>query len=596
MHTGTHNIKLIFGQDRRLVVPLYQRPYVWNREQQWEPLWEDMRAIAERILQHKSVRPHFMGAIVLDQIPQPTGKLENRLIIDGQQRLTTIQTLLEAFADICAVVGADVVSAERYHRALLQLTRNMAPLSDDPDDQYKVWPTNVDQEQFRRVMQAGSPDQLDLHALPSIHLIADVYVFFYHVILTWLAPTEPGFEKRLDILYDVLCDCVRMVVIDLDHEDDAQLIFETLNARGTPLLPSELVKNFLLRRATLEGEQIEPLYRQYWQPFDVNTDYWRKESGPGHAKRARIDLYLQHYLTLKTRDDVPVAHLYTAFREYATDGDKASSHLESLQRYAQVYRSFDTMDRSTRAGLFFRRLRQLDITTAYPFLLELLSRYKDQHTQVGQVLADIESLLVRRMVCQLSTRGYNRLFINLIDHLDGPEDGLTVRVREFLVSSEAESNRWPRDPEFRQAWLDLPLYRTLRRERIQMLLEALERHLYSELTEGIEVKGGLTIEHLMPQDWHRYWPLPDDVPAEDAERYRERLVHTVGNLTLLTKKMNPKVSNGPWGGKRAAILQHSALTLNRRLQDYSEWDEKAIVRRGETLLEVAKQIWPFPQI
>jgi hypothetical protein len=590
MLTGTHNIKSIFGQDRRLVVPLYQRPYVWNRSQQWEPLWEDVRAIAERKLQNKPIRPHFMGAIVLDQIPQPTGKLENRLIIDGQQRLTTIQILLEAFADICIVVGV-----ERYHRALLQITRNTAPLSDDPDDQYKVWPTNVDQEQFRRVMQVGSPGHLDLHALPSVHLVADAYAFFYPAILTWLAPSEPDFEKRLDVLYDVLCDCVRLVVIDLDHEDDAQLIFETLNARGTPLLPSELVKNFLLRRATLEGEKIETMYRQYWQPFDANADYWRKELGPGHATRARIDLYLQHYLTLKTKDDIPVAHLYTAFREYVSNGDKASSHLESLQRYAKVYQSFDTMDRSTRAGLFFRRLGQLDITTTYPFLLELFSRYKDQPAQVEPVLTDIESFLVRRMVCQLSTRGYNRLFIEMLEKLEGSAENLTAGVRGFLAESEAESSRWPRDPEFRQAWMDSPLFRTLRRERVRMLLEALERQLYTELTEGIVIKGGLTIEHLLPQEWRPYWPLPTDVPAENAELRRERLLHTIGNLTLLTKKLNPKVSNGPWSEKRPVILRHSALTLNRKLQDCPEWGEEAILRRSEALFEVAKQVWPFTQ-
>ena len=592
MHTGTLNIRAVFGQDRRLIVPLFQRPYVWRREQQWEPLWEDIRTITERLLGKQPVRPHFLGAIVLDQMPQPTGHLESRLMIDGQQRLTTIQILLEAFADICASVGAD-----RYHKALLKLTRNDDPLSDQPDDQFKVWPTNVDQEQFRLVMQAGSPDELARYKLQLPHLVADSYLFFHEVILSWLAPTVSGCEERLEALYNTLREYVRMVVIDLESEDDAQLIFETLNARGTPLLPSDLVKNFLLRKAALEGNELEQLYERYWKPFDENASYWRKELGPGHARRARIDLYLQHYLTLKRRDEVPVAHLYTSFREYANNGDKSSprSHLESLQRYAQVYQSFDTIDQRTREGLFFRRLGQMDITTAHPFLLELFARYGAQHTQVGQVLTDIESFLVRRMVCHLSTRGYNRLFIELLGLLDRPEGSLSVGIREFLASSEAESNRWPRDPEFRQAWLDAPLYRVLRRERIRMLLEALERQLYSELTERIEIKGGLTIEHLMPQDWHKHWPLPADAPAEEAEVRRDRLLHTMGNLTLLTKKLNPKVSNGPWDEKRAAILEHSALTLNRKLQDHLEWSEEAIIRRGKELFEVATQVWPFPQ-
>jgi len=590
MHTGTLNIKTIFGQDRRLVVPLYQRPYVWERDKQWEPLWEDVCAIADRLLNEKPIRPHFLGAIVLDQMSQPTGHLENRLIIDGQQRLTTIQILLEAFADICNTIGV-----ERYHKALLRLTRNDDPLSDDPDDEYKVWPTNVDQDQFRRVMRAGSPDQVDLGQLQRPRLIADAYRFFHEAILAWIAPDEPGYERRLEELYNALRESVRMVVIDLENEDDAQLIFETLNARGTPLLPSDLVKNFLLRKADIEGDRLEPLYKQYWQPFDRRTSYWRKELGPGHAKRARIDLYLQYYLTLKTRDVVPVAHLYNSFRDYAQNGDRASVHLRSLHNYAQIYQSFDTMDPQTREGRFFRRLQQMDVTTAYPFLLELFNLYDMQEPQVHQVLIDIESLLVRRMVCRLPTRAYNRLFIDLLPTLDGPKRELSSRVREALLQSDAESSRWPKDAEFRRAWLNGPLFRQLRRERVRMLLEALELALFTELTEKVEIKSGLTIEHLMPQQWYAYWPLPFDVARADAQDRREMLLHTMGNLTLLTKRLNPKLSNGPWDEKQPAILEHSALTLNRQLQGYSEWNEETVLQRGEALLQIAKEIWPYPR-
>ncbi|MBN1810320.1 MAG: DUF262 domain-containing protein [Anaerolineae bacterium] len=589
MHTGTLNIKAIFGQDRRLVVPLYQRPYVWDREKQWEPLWEDVCAIADRLLTDQPVRPHFMGAIVLDQMPQPTGHLENRLIIDGQQRLTTIQILLEAFADIC-----DATGAERYHKALLKLTRNDDPLSDDPDDEYKVWPTNVDQSQFRRVMQAGSPDQLDLRQFQRPHLIADSYIFFHEAVLAWVKPDLLDHERRIEVLYSALRESVRMVVIDLENEDDAQLIFETLNARGTPLLPSDLVKNYLLRQAGLEGEPLEPLYRQYWQPFDQRAEYWRRELGPGHAKRARIDLYLQHYLTLKTRDVVPVAHLYSSFREHAKNGDKAKTHLQSVDHYAQIYQRFDALDIHTRVGRFFRRLEQMNTTTTYPFLLELFDLYDVRAPQLGEVLVDIESLLVRRMVCQLPTRAYNRLFIDLLKTLDGPREGIATRVRDALLQSDAESSRWPKDSEFRQAWLNTPLFRRLRRERVRMLLEALELALFTELTEKLEIKSGLTIEHLMPRHWYAYWPLPSDIPPKDAEERRETLLHTIGNLTLLTKRLNPKVSNGPWDEKQPVILEHSALTLNRQLQHYAQWDEEAIAQRGEALFEVARGIWPYP--
>src|SRR5262245_27156942 len=139
MDTGTLSVKKIFEQERRHVVPLFQRPYVWEKEKQWEPLWDDIRSLAEKLLAGKQTRPHFLGAIVFDQMPKPTGHVETRQVIDGQQRLTTIQILLEAFCDLCRERGLT-----NHHRSLLKLTRNDDPLSKDDDEQFKVWPTNVD--------------------------------------------------------------------------------------------------------------------------------------------------------------------------------------------------------------------------------------------------------------------------------------------------------------------------------------------------------------------------------------------------------------------------------------------------------------------
>jgi hypothetical protein len=169
------------------------------------------------------------------------------------------------------------------------------------------------------------------------------------------------------------------------------------------------------------------------------------------------------------------------------------------------------------------------------------------------------------------------------------------RVRSFLLSSDAESNRWPRDEEFLQAWLNTLVYRILRKSRVRMLLEALERRLYDPKTEKIEFAEKLTVEHLLPREWEKHWPLPVGVPAEEAKGRRELLLHTIGNLTLLTKRLNPSVSNGPWEDKRRAILKHSALNLNRPLGDIAEWGEATIEARGRQLFKVARQIWPRPE-
>lgn len=257
MHTGTLTVRKVFEQERRHIAPMYQRPYVWTEDEQWEPLWNDFKALAEALLGGGQPRPHFLGAIVLDQRQTPTGHVETRMVIDGQQRLTTLQLFLEAFADLCKVRGLDP-----HHRALLKLTRNDDPLSKDPDEAFKVWPTNVDREHYRRIMNFGSPAEVEKYykrqpkpkrprkgvakkgrtkaQQQDGHPLAGSYTYFYRVIDAWIGDAGESAETRVAHLFEAITNYVRLVVIDLDKEDDAQLIFETLNARGTPLLASDL--------------------------------------------------------------------------------------------------------------------------------------------------------------------------------------------------------------------------------------------------------------------------------------------------------------------------------------------------------------------
>lgn len=596
MYTGTHSIKVIFEKDQRLVVPLFQRPYVWSQEQQWEPLWEDIRSVAERHLRNDSAKPHFLGAVVLDQIRQPIGRVDSRLVIDGQQRLTTIQLFVEAFADICAEQAQT-----NYHRALLKLTRNDNPLSEDENEVFKIWPTNSDQEHFRNVMSAKTPMELrKMYKVSSNsnvgNAIADCYLFFYQEIAGWLSAAKDNLTERVEVLYRTICEYLRMVVIELDKDDDAQLIFETLNARGTPLLPSDLVKNFLFHKAESEGEKIDLLYKKYWKHFDDESHYWRKEVGIGHAKRARIDLFLQHYLTLKLSDEVPSGHIYTTYRQYILDdkASKASNHLEDLQKYAAIYRQLGNLPRTTRAGISLSWLDILGVTTVYPFLLGLFARYELDDPEIEKTLIYIESYLVRRMVCILTTRGYNQTFIGLLSVFSKDSESISKTVFEMLSSFDAESNRWPGDVEFKHSWTGRPLYNLLRKQRLNLILESLERALHTRFTEDIDIKKKLTIEHIMPQEWRKHWPLPADGLPEELETNRNRLVHTIGNLTLLTDKLNPSISNGNWDTKKSGIKKHSILLLNKQLEDLSAWNEKEIEARAERLFDFASGIWLSP--
>jgi hypothetical protein len=598
MDAKKHSVGKIFDGSIRLIAPLFQRPYVWNEERNWQPLWESVQEVADRRAAQRPPRPHFLGTVVLDQVPTTTGAVETREIIDGQQRLTTLQLLLAVARDLCQSLLAD-----RYQRAFGSLVENNVPLSDDADDVYKVWPTNADQPHFRRALQARSLKGLrEAYALGSEitefpHLMPAAYAFFERQLREWVGELDqPELGERLGHLFGAIRDDLQIVVIDLETTDDAQVIFETLNALGTPLLPADLVKNFLFHRAEDAHENVPKLYVQYWKHFDDDSKFWRTEVRQGRLNRPRVDLFLQHLLALLTKEDVGAAHLFSIFREYvASEGKSPAQHLEQIESYSRIFRRLSLLGRDTPEGVFLYRLDQLDTNTVYPLLLEAFRRFEapDQRPELRALLRILESYLVRRTVCRLTTKAYNRLFLDLLKETDAGGTFSASGVRGYLLGQTAESSRWPTDEEFEKEWNHAALYKAIVRKKLRMILEAVESQLHTGLTEKVLIDETLTVEHLMPQGWRDHWPLPAGSTVEDA-RARDHAVHRLGNLSLLTKKLNPTVSNGAWTKKRDLILSHSALNMNRPFGTVEAWDETYIDRRGKSLLQAALTLWPRP--
>jgi hypothetical protein len=528
----------------------------------------------------------------------PTGSVETRQVIDGQQRLTTLQLFLAAARDV-----AESRDAMQHARAFATLVRNDLPLSKNPDEEFKIWPTNADRDAFRHTMRAGSREQVSQElkkqaaAGKTNTRITHAYLFFYSAIDGWLNEADSQRPlDRLDSLYRALQSDLLFVVIDLDERDDAQIIFETLNALGTPLLPADLVKNYLFHSAQSESRPIEDLYAEYWYPFDREETFWRQEITQGRLRRPRIDIFLQHYLTLETNDEVLVPHLFTTFRDHVrrSRGETAGDHLARLAQYGAVFHDLINSPIDSRAGLFLRRLELLETSTAFPFLLELFARGQTSVAEKDEIFVHIESFLVRRVVCRLTTKNYNRLFLDLVQRLRAEGSFSADAVERFLLEQTGESGRWPDDKEFYQNWTSQPLYTALVRRRVRLILEAIDFGMFDPRTERRHADDDLTVEHLMPQSWERHWPLASHDAAEKETARRNALLHTIGNLTLLTKKLNPEVSNGPWSQKRERILLYSALNLNRELMHAPFWTEEQIVERSYRLFEIARTIWPHP--
>ena len=600
----------LFEVPVRFTIPTYQRPYVWDREDQWEPLWRDVRELADELLEKGVARPHFMGAVVIDNDPQPVDRgVKLYTVVDGQQRLTTIQVLLEALADNLARVrdeGCEV--AHDYHDRARGITRNRRYGKAEEGDEFKVWPMNLDQRAFRAVMEAGSPQELrtSFADIPDVSssLIARAYVFFYENISNWLREKEE-LGTAVEVLYAVLHRHVELAIIDLRSSVDPQLIFETLNARNTPLSPADLIKNHLFRQATISGIDGPALFARYWQPFEDERSYWTTKVGKGAHRTERISTFVHQYLTLQLRGDVQTdeRRLYKEYKRFADA--TALSPLEQLgeiRRYGDVFRGLDALPERSREAAFISRLRAMEITTVMPFVLALMGDASVARSDRVKIMEYLESYLVRRMVCGFTGKAYNRVFVDLLAATD--ESGITPdAVRRFMLAWTEDTNVWPDDRMFHAAWMTRPAYRQLVLARLRMILLAVEPHVRSDRAEDISyVESALTVEHLLPQTWQSHYPLPDDGSVDEAQR--EILLHTLGNLALLTSKLNSSVSNGRWStaedisedrGKRAAILKHSGLAVSRMVVDYRVWDDAAIKKRGEALFKAALKVWPKPE-
>ena len=292
--------------------------------------------------------------------------------------------------------------------------------------------------------------------------------------------------------------------------------------------------------------------------------------------------------------------MFPKFKSYAEDQDKSIEEIvAAVQDIGETYKSLERANQEGRVETFLYRWRTVDAGTLTPLLLWLFSQPEHVVTDTQRIraISALESYLVRRMICRMTTKDYNRLFLEMMAKLRGSgPGGAAESIVAFLAEQTSESRRWPTDGDVEHAILDLPLYRLLTRRRLRMVLEALEDELRGVLSEEAHVaRGSLTIEHVMPQSWSEHWPLGTVQDAFQAQHERERLVHSLGNLTLVNNRLNPKLSNGPWVQKATMLADHTVLHLNMHLLNTykdSDWTESTIAARGASLASVVARIWP----
>jgi uncharacterized protein with ParB-like and HNH nuclease domain len=611
----------VFEKKMRLEVPLFQRQYVWQREKHWEPLWEDIsRKFAEFLDGRKDAPVHFLGAMVFDQKQTPTTHVEKRQVIDGQQRLTTLQIFLASFRDFCRERESEELAKETE-----SFTLNKGMMAEPEVDKFKVWPTLLDRTQFCDVVAAGSRAELiQRHPLrrrpyarkpdPRPRMV-EAYLFFYEQLEAFfigddgdppLAAAVP-LNNRLEECFQALKNALQVVVIDLEQGDDAQVIFETLNARGEPLLPADLLRNFIFLRAARHGEPQEALYEQYWKRFD--DEFWRVEVKQGRLTRPRSDLFMQHFLSSRQSVDIPIKHLFVEYKfwiERSHPFDTVRDELAALARQGDDFRRIIAPKKDDVLYGLVTFLDAFDIRTAYPLLLAFLDARLDDG-EWERVSISLESYLLRRAVCNLTTKNYNRVFLGIVRNLRKAGFTHEALVKELLEFS-GDSTAWPSDEQFGKAWHSAHAYAIMSNPKIVHIFKRLNETYVGSKKERVVVDGQLTVEHLLPQNWLDHWPLPDgsrgldalelfQTPSSDsravATKSRNALLQTFGNLTILTQALNSSASNSPWKLKRPELMRHSLLPINQQLSLVESWSEAAIETRSAELFERAVRLWPL---
>ena len=440
--------------------------------------------------------------------------------------------------------------------------------------------------------------------------MVEAHRFFSEQARAWLSLNgAEAIQERATAIETVVRDFLQMVVIDLTADENAQEIFETLNARGAQLTAADLIKNLVFQRLLETGTNVEEAYQQNWKEFE--TGFWETEISVGRLRYQRSAIFFNHWLIARTGEEVVAREVFDRFKRFADHDCRLPMNvlLRQIHAAAGVYQKFITAASTLtgpadRLALFGYRTGVLESEVIKPLVLCLLDPEEKPipPSQFIKALDVVESWMVRRMLMRATTKSYSQVVAELVTEVRKSDRAIAGDVLEKYLAAQSSSGKyWPDDEEVKQELQGLLAYRRIGRGRLRMALEAIEDYLrgWKDDKQGLGdervARGKFAIEHVMPRNWQTNWQLQSGSSEED----RERAIHFLGNLTLLTGKLNSKVSNGPWqgaGGKREGLEAHDVLFLNREILKRAgmQWNDAGINDRTRELSQIITQIWKVP--
>ena len=542
------------GSNKHFVIPVYQRNYDWKNTH-CKQLYKDLVGLS------KNDKTHFLGSIVF--MYHDYGYKREYLIIDGQQRLTTISILLLAIYNL---IDEGEVKAEITKKQI----REIYLINDHYKDDKKIKLKSVKNDKVAFACLFKTKDDY----LPDTNITAN-YLYFYNKIQ----------EEKISI--DELFSAIKqLVIIEIElknGEDDPQLIFESLNSTGLDLTEADKVRNFVLMKENPTVQ--ERFYNDYWNKIELNTNY-------------NVSDFIRHYLTIKERSIPNKGKVYFHFKNYTYENNLNNEKLLlDLLKYSKYYKQIITTNNDELFSRQLTKINRLETDVSYPFLMEVFDDYTKRmikEEDLVEILEIVISFVFRRLICEVSTNALNKIFMVLGRDIKKHNDYKNnyLEVFKMVITQKSQSGRFPDDKEFTSKILTKDIYNFKNKYTI-FLLEQLENFENKERVNIEELVSSkeLTIEHIMPQTLSAEWK--NSLGAECEEIYEEYL-NSLGNITLTG--YNSKMSNKSFIEKRDMTqgFKESRLFLNRMLSEFDKWDKDSIIKRAAMLKDKSLKIWKYP--
>ena len=615
MNTLITSTNLTFPPLKQWVIPSYQRNYVWTEEGQWTPLWEDLMALTERVREADSggadAEPHFLGTVITKRIPsfKPGRVINYWWVVDGQQRLTTLQLLMAAARAAFNQHGLDKPAS-----MLTGVLAEADHYAGGPGDNYKIRHKSSktyegsDYDVFRTVVDSSLSETSS--GVPRRSPLGECYNYFHGRADAWLRSlSEDDRSDYATAFSKAVLQKLVVADIQLSPSQNSHAIFEALNARGKPLTEWEKTKNYILYLAVSKDDPDGDLtYGEHLERYDADP-YWR----------GRIDMFLLYFAWLEVprarrlvsgreppkAERLRMNRLYREFRYvgehlYRDDRSEFEMMLRQLRRYADVFRDVDEGCEAKNGGFsddalkIMGRRHVLNLSSLVPVLMILVDRL-GRGPEFDRVLRIVDSYVMRRIALKGRYRDFDSVAFGLVQALrDADEQEIPSVVLSRLMAIRGW-NWWPRDDEVTMHFRTGDMYHGISSGRLQLLLGEIAEEMHGENdcdTTKFTIADA-TIEHIAPQHWEPHWAevFNFDRSEEDASRI-SGLVHRIGNLTVVS--YNSKLSNSPWSTKEE-LLKKDKLELNRRLLDDMRgdvWNEAEIDRRSMQLAGYVNRLWP----